>query len=293
MSSIADLIKAARDAEGDELWRAIRTQHAEALLNATYNRNLNEDMACLIAKSRNAPPEALGFLASDARMKESYKLKLALCKNPRTPQRASLSLLKYLRIFDMADLTRNNFVPTVLRQKVELTLMEKIPVLPIGVKVALSRRASNRLVEKIMERGDGRVIDACLESPRLTEEQLFRLLNKPNTKPVIVQAISEHPVWSLRYMIRYVLIRNFHTPMKRVEEFISGMKSYDLRDIYADPGTPLSTRPFIFRELGNRGETVDMGKEKVYELSDDDGLAEDDFPAEGEFEPEEPGDEEY
>lgn len=272
MSTVAEWIRAAQSAEGEELWQALKSRHHEALLNAAHNRNLTEDMALFIIKQKGSPPEALGFLASDVKFKDSYRVKLALAKNPRTPQRVSLSLLKYLRIFDMADLSRNHFIPAVLRQKVELALMEKVPALPPGMKIALSRRANSRVLESIIQRGDRRAIDACLESPRLTEEMLYRLLNKQTTKPLVVRAVAEHPVWSLRYLVRYALIRNFHTPLQYAETFIEGMKSTDLRDIHADPRLPLSTRPFIFRELRRRNEPVETGEEKVYELSEDDGL---------------------
>jgi hypothetical protein len=47
------------------------------------------------------------MLAGDIRFKSSYRLKLNLCKNPKTPQKIVLSLLKYLRIFDLGDITKD------------------------------------------------------------------------------------------------------------------------------------------------------------------------------------------
>jgi hypothetical protein len=274
MTSQAGLIQAAQSGEGEALWRAIRSRNSEALLEAPHNRNLTDEMALFIIKNRATPPEALGFLATDVRFKDSYKIKLSLARNPRTPKRISISLLKYLRVFDMADLSRNHFVPVELRQKTELVLMEKIQALPTGVKIALSRRASTRVVERIMERGDRRVIDACLDSPRLTEEQLYRLVGKERTKPLIILALAEHRVWSLRYSIRFALIRKFHTPMRYVERFIGGMKSQDLRNLYADPGLPSASRPFIFRELKKRKQEVEMAEDTVYEVGEEEGLSE-------------------
>jgi len=269
MVSFSERIRAAGSAEGEELWDALRTQHPEVLFSATENRNLNEDMALFIVKSRAAPAEALGVLAGDARFKGSYKIKLALAKNPRTPNRISLSLLKYLRVFDMADLTRNHHISAVLRQKAELSLMEKVPAMPSGVKIALSRRSSQRVLEVIMDRADGKVMGACLESPRLTEQHLYRLLLRQTTKPIIAKAVAGHPAWSLRYSIRLALIRNFHTPMERVEAFIRDMKGRDLKDLYADPGLPRATRPFIYQELMRRGESVEPGEDVTYELPED------------------------
>lgn len=269
MASLSEKVAAALSAEGDELWQTLRTQHPDVFMSALSNRNLTEDMALFIVSSKAAPQEVLGTLASDARFRDSYRLKLATVRNPRSPQRVSVSFLKFLRVFDVADLTRNNFIPAVLKQKAELMLMEKIPAMAPGVKIALSRRASGRVVVRLMEKSDRRVIEACLESPRLTEEQLFKLAGRQSAKPDFIRAVSEHPVWSLRYSVRYALLRNYHTPMKRVEEFIEGMKSSDLRELYSDPSVPLSTRPFIFRELGKRDEPLEAEGEEVFEISEE------------------------
>jgi hypothetical protein len=275
MKSFKESIRDAQDARDDVLWQAIKTQNSEVLLSSTQNRNLTEDMALYIAKNKNTPPEALGFLATDIRFKESNKLKLALCKNPRSPHRMTIGLLKFLGIFDMADLSRNKLIPTVLRQRVEVVLLDKVGALPTGMKIALSRRASERVVEAIMNRGERRVIDACLESSRLTEERVYKLITKPATKALVIRAVAEHRRWSVSPMLRYALVRNFYTPMKDVERFIRDMSAMDLKTLYSDPKLPTATRPFIFRELGKRGEGTELPEDVVYELEGDEDKSND------------------
>jgi hypothetical protein len=266
MKSFKESMRDAQDAKDEILWQAIKTQNSEVLISATQNRNLIEDMALYIAKNKNTPPEALGFLATDIRFKESNRLKLALCKNPRSPHRMTIGLLKFLSIFDMADLSRNKFIPTVLRQRVEVILLDKVGVLPTGMKIALSRRASERVVEAMMNRGERRVIDACLESSRLTEERVFKLITKPTTKAQVIRAVSEHPKWSVSPTLRYALVRNFYTAMQDVDRFIHDMNTMDLKNLYSDSKLPSATRPFIFRELRRRGEGTELPEDVVYEL---------------------------
>ncbi len=263
--------EAARDAgsaEGEALWRAMKTQYPQALANATYNRNLNDDMAMYIARSKKTPAEALGFLAGDVRFKRNYKVIHSLCKNPKTPQRVVLALLKHLKLFDLADLTRNHFIPSVTRQRVHFMLYERIPGMPSGVKIAMSRRVSTDMAIRLMERSERKVVDACLESPILTEEKLFQVVQREVTKPQVICAISEHKKWSLRYRLRYGLIRNKHTPMEVVVEFIGGMKSRDLKDLYSDSRVPPSTKPFIHRELVRRDEDTVPVEDEVHELEE-------------------------
>jgi hypothetical protein len=124
-----------------------------------------------------------------------------------------------------------------------------------------------------MERGDERVISICLDSPSLAEAHLYKLINNPHTKPAVIKLLAVHAKWSLSYLVRFALIRNFYTPMTCVAKFIRRIKTADLRDLYADPKVPSSTKPFIFRELGERGETVDIQQEVAYDLHDDDDNA--------------------
>jgi hypothetical protein len=273
MKSLEDRIRTAQNARAEALWECVRDPHPEVVSNATLNRNLTEDMALFIAKSRKAPSEALGFLAGDVRFKESYKLKLALCKNPRTPQRVTLSLLKFLRIFDLAALTRDQHIPMIVRQKIEQALSEKIRAMPLGVKTALARKANSAIVMGLMERGDESVVRVCLESPALTEGDLYKIINRPSTGAAVIRMIAEHPKWSLRYQIRFALTRNFFTATSLAVRFIGGMKTVDLKDLYADARTPLSTKPFLFRELLERGETTEIAKDEIYDLPEDEGCS--------------------
>src|ERR1700690_3299887 len=104
-------------AGGEELWSAVKDPHPEVVGNAVYNRYFTEAMAIFLAKKKNVSSDLLSLLATDRRFKESYELKLLLCRNPATPQRVIISLLKFLRIFDLSDITRDQHVHINIRQK--------------------------------------------------------------------------------------------------------------------------------------------------------------------------------
>jgi hypothetical protein len=265
--TVDEKIRDALTAAGEGLWRLIRGPHPDVQANAVLNRNLTEDMAVYIAKRRNVSPETAGFLAGDVRFRDSYALRNALCRNPRTPQRITFALLKFLRIFDLADISRDQQIAVAVRRKIEFMLAEKIPPMPSGVKIALAKRANAATLLLLMEKGDARVVGACLESPVLTEGHLYRLINRAATKAEVIKTISAHAMWSLRYHVRFSLIRNYFTPMSEVLVFIRSMKTADLRELYADPKVPVSTKPFLFSELQERGESVEAGKEQVFDLS--------------------------
>ena len=270
MSSADERLQRAYSAQGDELWNLLRDLHPQIILNSILNRNLTEDMALFIARRRNVPAEVLGFLANDVRFRNSLSLKLALCRNPKTPQRIVFSLLKFLRIFDLADLTRDRIVPIAVRQKIELMIAEKAPSLPSGVKIALAKRSSANIILFLMEHGERTVISVCLDSPVITEDHICALISRPLVNPILVRLISEHAKWPLRYQVKYALIRNFHTPLSQVTGFILEMKTHDLRELFVSDRISASVKPYIYSELRVRRKSVHMPEEEVFELADDD-----------------------
>jgi hypothetical protein len=216
------------------------------------NKGLTADIALIIANRKNISPEILESLSHNIRWKSSYSITLALCKNPKTPQRISLSLIKALKIFDKADLTRNQFIPISVKMKAEAAIIEKIPSLPLGIKITLAKRASSGVLMKLIGDGKKEVVAACLDSPQMTESEIYKIISKKTVSPRVIRQIADHPKWSCSYQIQQSLILNIHTPLPRVLSFLKNIKSSDLRDLYKAPETPASTRPFIYSELLER-----------------------------------------
>jgi hypothetical protein len=48
------------------------------------------------------------------------------------------------------------------------------------------------------------------------------------------------------------------------------MKTNDLRELYSSESLPHATRPYIYAELKERGETAEIPREEVFEISEDD-----------------------
>lgn len=70
----------------------------------------------------------------------------------------------------------------------------------------------------------------------------------------VIQQIAKHPRWSCRYHIQWALILNNHAPLSCVVNYLKNMRTADLKELYAAPDLPSSTRPFIYRELVDREE---------------------------------------
>jgi hypothetical protein len=226
----------------------------DVLSNLITNKDLTADIALIIANRKNISPEILESLSHNIRWKSSYRIMLALCKNPKTPQKISLSLIKSLKIFDIADLTRNQFIPISVKMKAEGAIIEKILSIPLGIKITLAKRAGSSVLMKLIEDGKKEVVAACLDSPQMTESEIYKVISKKTVSPHVIRQIADHPNWSCHYQIQWALILNIHTPLPRVLSFLKNIKSSDLRELHEAPELPSSTKPFIYSELLEREE---------------------------------------
>jgi hypothetical protein len=256
MNDLEQDLQSAFIASQEELKLLAYHPSSKVLSNMLLNRNITEDIVLIIAGRRNISSEILESLSTDLRWKDAYRIVSALCRNPKTPQKVALSLLKKLRIFDIADLTRNPQIPVNVRMKAEESINEKVLVLPIGIKKTLAKKASGKVLIKLVEDGMKDVVADCLNSPIMTEAMICRIIHMKKIASNVIRQIAEHPKWSLRYDVQWALIRSHHAPLSRVVHFLKNMRSRDLKELYDAPEVPSSTKPFIYRELMDRGEKI-------------------------------------
>jgi hypothetical protein len=234
------------------------------------NRRLSEENVLIIANRKNLPPNILEALFKDKRWTESYNVRLALARNPKSPLSVSLTIARYLRLFDLEEITRSPFIPLVFRLKVEGIINERIPTMPLGNKKTLAKKAAGGVLLKLLLDADAEVVRLCLNNPHITEGHLFKVISRADTRLMTVLLIADHPNWSSRPLIRFSLARNARTPLSRSVPFLSTMKLTDLRELYTDPSAPVTIKPFVHRELLKRGEEPrPVIEEQVFELDEE------------------------
>jgi len=254
MKDMSEEILAASRGSGEELGMLVHHPSPQVISRLLLNSNLTEDQVRVLARRRNLTREIIESIYYDRRWKDSYPVMMALCKNPKTPQNISLSILKSLRIFDMADLTRNQQIPVAVRIRAEMDILERILTLPLGIKITLARRAGSAVLVKLLQDGMKEVSAVCLDSPVLTEGDICRIISMKKTSSQVIRQIAEHPKWSRRYDVRWALIRSNHAPLAIVVKFLENIKTTDLKELYEAPEVPSSTKPFLYRELLDRGQ---------------------------------------
>lgn len=84
-----------------------------------------------------------------------------------------------------------------------------------------------------------KVISNLFCNSNLTENLMLIIVNRRDISPEILD-------------VQWSLIRNSHTPLARAADFLKKIKTGHLSELYADPGVPSGTKPFIYRELMDR-----------------------------------------
>lgn len=262
----------AASAQEEEITLYVNDPSPRVIKTLMDNRHLTEEHILIIAHRKNLPSEIFEALFKDKRWTDSYRVRLALAKNPKTPLFSALSVARFLRLFDLVELARNHQLSALYRKKLEAIVMEKIPTLALGIKKTLAKIAAGEILQTLVQDGYPEVVRPCLENPYLAESHLFKVINKKTTPPGTIRTIAEHRSWTSRYHIKFALLRNEHTPLARSVQFLPGLKTADLKDLYRDHHLPVSVRPSIHRELLARGEDPgSMGTgddEVIYEIGE-------------------------
>jgi hypothetical protein len=263
-------IELAMLAKGEEIAQYVHDPSTKVIKALLGNRHLTDEEVLIIANRKNVPGDILETIAKDKRWAESYRVRLALARNPKSPLSISLSIMRYLRLFDLEEIARCQFIPLAFRCKVETIIIERIPTLPLGNKKTLAKKAAGNVLLKLLQDSDPDVVQLCLNNPHLVEGHLYKVISRTDTVAETIRMIAMHPNWSSRSLIRFSLARNGHTPLSLSVRFLQSMKIMDLRDLYADPSLPVTIKPFVHRELWDRGQQPEKaGEEQMYEIDEE------------------------
>jgi len=278
MDSVEARVKRAMTADGPAIRGMLRDSSDKVVMALLANRNITEDMLVVLARRRDLGSDVLGMIAGMKAAVKEYRLTSVLVNNPKTPRRAALGLIRRLRLRDMAFVTQNKALPTELRQAAEGVLKDKLPSVPLGVKVGLARQVSDELLKTLLLEDEPMQMKACFENPRMKEAVVIWALNHDRVPPGVVEFIAGHPKWSAYYAVRFALVRNRHTGLEKSLAFAAGLKSMDQRFLYNDPSVPAAVKAHIQLELERKGQPLYPPREEgrtvgivdIYELEGDD-----------------------
>lgn len=203
----------------------------EVIRSLLKNPLLNETHLLILLKRRDLPEDIVSAIGRHPLADGSHPLQLALTRHPSTPAHLVLSMLPQLYLFELVDLC---FLPGVSPDKkvaAERSIIQRLPVTPLGSRITLARRATSDVLEALLQDASPQLMDACLASPRLKESSLFRFLNGPGATAETISALARHPRWKSRPELKLAILKNSKTPLVWFTVFLPTLNMVELKNL--------------------------------------------------------------
>ena len=128
-------------------------------------------------------------------------------------------------------------------------------VLTLGERRALARRPSRAAFDKLLADPHPMVVKNLLANPRLTEDDVVRMVARRPAYPQAIAEVARHAVWSQRARVRMAIVQNPGTPPELSVPLVRLLIRPELAQLVAAPDVPALVRAAA-RELLERRPPV-------------------------------------
>ena len=223
-----------------ELPEEIRSRLREAPLEelarllVELGDRLDPGAARLVLRNPFATAELIGDLLSVPRLAGAYDFRRDVAFDPRSRQSDALRCVATLYWVDLVRLGCDTRLHPIVRRAADSRLIERLPGLALGEKMAIARAASLAVLATLRLDPSPRVIGSLLENPRLTEGALLPLASSEQARSQVLAVLAASPRWGVRYPLRVALARNPQTPPSVALGILPMLKKSDLAAVAAD-----------------------------------------------------------
>ena len=227
------LFQKALTGSGEELL-AIIPQAAAELLQALFrNPALAESHLLAILKRRDLDEDTIRKICRLSLTESSHTLKVAVARHPHTPAPQLLAILPQLYLFELVHLCGLADISADQKLAAERTIIQRLPVTPLGNKLTLARQATAAVLEALLKAGGSRLLETCLSNPRLKEGAVFQFVRSSVATSETISMVARHPRWQNRPNLREAILANPKTPPIWFILWLPGMKTSDVRRLVA------------------------------------------------------------
>jgi hypothetical protein len=197
------------------------------------------DGPAMMALLRRAVPiRFLEIVASTPPFSDDARVLASVVLNPRVPRHLALRLVPSLFWRDLADVAAGPRVHGAVRVRAEGMLKERLPELRVGEKVTLGKIATPAVLAGLLADPEVKVIRACLQNPRLREEDLVTAVRQETAPRALLESAPDSWRWRESYAVRLALVLQPRTPLGVSLAQISSLLPADLLRIAETPGLP-------------------------------------------------------
>jgi hypothetical protein len=225
--------RASREAGVERLYAAILARRPGSAHG--YRQLLAEaapDAPALLALLRRAlPPAFLAHLAETLPWSQDRRVLGAIARNPRTPRALGLRLVPSLFWSDLAEVARNAWIHAAVRSRAESLLLELLPELRPGERLALAKLATPALLQPLLADAEAKVVRAALLNPRLREEDLLLAIRRETAPRTLLEEAAASYRWREAYAVRLALVLQPRTPLALALGQLTSLLAKDLERV--------------------------------------------------------------
>lgn len=248
----ARLLHRALTAQGDELLVILEQAPLDVVQAALKNPALGESHLLLILKRSDLKEEQIKGICKLAIAEESHTLKLAIARHHSTPAPQLLGILPQLYLFELLNFCHIPGITPDQKLAAERSIIQRLPVTPLGNKLTLARRATPLVLEALLKEGDPRVVEVCLTNPRLKEGALYQFLRSSAAKADTISMVARSPRWQNRPNLREAILTNPRTPLIWFTLWLPTMARSELRRLIASSRMTPQQKKVVEEALGRR-----------------------------------------
>ena len=205
-------------------------------LVSTHLARLTERDATQALRHPYASEAMIVEILSSRTLMASRGVRRLVAAHPRTPRSDALRALDDLLWRDLMDVGRDSRTPPPVRQAANRKVLEAFRGMANGEKIALARFAHPALFPSLFEEADPRILEALLQNPRLTPEDVLRWLATGRPKPHGLAQLAAEGRWASRPPIRGALLLHPETPRPAALALLTAAGRDELHRLCETPG---------------------------------------------------------
>ena len=225
----ATLLHTALTGTGDALLALLQNSAPEVVQTALKNPALGESHLLALLQRRDLSEEIIKSICRAALTESSHRIKVAVAGHPATPAHQLAVLLPQLYLFELLQICYLPQVSPDQKLAAERTIIQRLPVTPLGNRLTLARRATPGILEALLKDGDAHLLEICLANPQLKEGAVFQLLRSGKTSAETISLVARQPRWQSRPNIREAILTNPKTPLVWFHLWLPAMKTPEIK----------------------------------------------------------------
>jgi hypothetical protein len=236
------------DLTSEKLWTAIDKLRPEDFPAILTHPQATEMHIVKILARKDISENFLQIVGRSQWMKYP-RVQFYFVNNPKTPPAEAMNFVRLLFWRDLNFVLTNLKLASEVRHLAESVVIQRLPTMAVGDKITLARITAGEVLKTMRSEKDSRIINALLQNPRMTEEDVLFIVNQPKTPAPVLEVVAKSSKWACRKEVKIALIRNSSTPIAYAIGLISGLLATDLKMLVSDQKVKVALRKMMETKL--------------------------------------------